>query len=78
VNLARATYSLPTKVKVHGVIRKSGHGVTHVVFQEEQTGKRADAHRGMTKVAVLKGDSKSLDMVTASCYNQKPFYMTEY
>jgi len=75
VNLARAAYTFPRKDKVYGVFRKSGRGVPPIVFQEEQKGKRADLHRGTTKVAVLKGDSKSLDLVIASCYDQKPFYM---
>ena len=46
-----------------------------IVMQEELTGKRADAARGTTKVAVLRGDSKSSQLIVASCYNQKPFYM---
>ena len=38
-------------------------------------GKAAKAARGMVKAAVLKGDSMSCDLVVASCYDQKPFYM---
>jgi hypothetical protein len=45
------------------------------VFQEEKTGRAANAARGMVKAAVLKGDNQSSGLVVASCYNQKPFYM---
>jgi len=34
--------------------------------------------RGTVKAAVLKGDSRSSDLVMASCYNQKPFYMISH
>ncbi len=43
INLARAAYSLPQKVKIHGVIWKSGHGVPPIVFQEDLKGKHAKA-----------------------------------
>jgi len=75
VSLARAAYMLQTKVLIHGVIRKSGRGVPAVVIQEELGGKRADKVRGTVKVAVLKDDSESHDLIVASCYDQKPFYM---
>ena len=75
VKLARAAYSLPKPVLVHGVLRKSGRGCPPCVLQEEKIGKHADAARGTVKVAVLKGDSMSSDLVVASCYDQKPFYM---
>ena len=78
VSLARAAYKLPSKVLVHGVIRKSGRGVPPVVLQEELGGKRADAVRGTVKVAVLKDDSESHDLIVASCYDQKPFYMISH
>ena len=78
VNLARAGYALPTKVLCQGVIRKSGRGVPPCVVQDEVKGKRADAVRGTTKVAVLRGDSKSLDLVIGSGYDQKPFYMISH
>ena len=78
VNLARAAFSLPTKVKTHGVLRKTGRGVNEVVIQEEQKGKRADAVRGTVKAAVLRGDSKSSNLIVASCYDQKPFYMISH
>ena len=78
VNLARAAYSLPTRVLIHGVIRKSERGVPPCVIQEELKGKKADAARGTLKVAVLKGDSKSSDLVIASNYDQKPFYMISH
>jgi len=60
---------------VHGVIWKSGRGVPAIVLQEELGGNRADAVRGTVKVAVLKEDSESYDLIIASCYDQKPFYM---
>ena len=76
VKFARAAFSLPQKVKVQGVIRKSGRGVPPVVLQEPAKGKAAEgAARGTTKVAVLRGDPKSQDLIVASCYDQKPFYM---
>ena len=78
VNLARAAYCLPTKVLTHGVIRKSGRGVPPCVFQEDKTGKKAEAERGTTRVAVLRGDSRSQDLIVASCYDQKPFYMISH
>ena len=79
VLLARAAYSLPSKVKIHGVIRKSGRGVPPAVLQEDLgTGRRADAARGTTKMAVLRDDSKSDGLVVASCYDQKPFYMLSH
>ena len=46
-----------------------------MVLQEELKGKRADAALGTLKVAVLKGDSKSRDLIVVSNYDQKPFYM---
>jgi hypothetical protein len=45
------------------------------VFQKEKARRAANVVRGMVKVAVLKGDSQSSDLVVALCYNQKPFYM---
>ena len=50
-------------------------GCPPCVIQEEKLGKHADAEWGTVKAAVLKGDSMSLDLVVASCYDQKPFYM---
>ena len=47
-------------------------------MQEELTGKRAAAARGTLKVAVLRGNSKSKDLVCVSCYDQKPFYMISH
>ena len=73
--LARAAYSLPKPVLVHRVLRKSGRGCPPSVLQEDKTGKAAEAARGTVKAAVLKGDSMSSDLVVASCYDQKPFYM---
>ena len=48
------------------------------MFQEEKTGKAAKAARGTVKAAVLRGDSLSSDLVVASCYVQKPFYMISH
>ena len=45
------------------------------MIQEELKGKHAEAARGTLKAAVLKGDSKSCDLVIISNYDQKPFYM---
>ncbi len=75
VKLARAAYSLPKPVFVHGILRKSGRGCPPFVIQEEKIGKHAEAAKGTVKAAVPKGDSMSSDLVVASCYNQKPFYM---
>ncbi len=75
VKLARAAYSLPKPVLIHGVLRKSGRGCPPCVYQEEKLGKHAEAARGTVKAAVLRGDSMSSDLVVASCYDQKPFYM---
>ena len=75
VRLARESFALPQKVLTDGVIRKSGRGVPPCVIQEELKGKHAEAARGTLKAAVLKGDSKSCDLVIVSNYDQKPFYM---
>jgi hypothetical protein len=55
VKLARAAYSLPKPVLVHGVFRKSGCGCPPCGIQEDKIGKHAEAARGMVKAAVLKG-----------------------
>jgi hypothetical protein len=78
VKLALAAHALDQKVKVHGVLRKSGRGCPPCVIQEEKTGKAAEAARGTVKAAVLKGESQSSDLVVASCYDQKPFYMISH
>ncbi len=78
MNLACAAYSLPQKVKIHGVIRKSGYGVPPIVFQDTLKGKHADARQGTVKAAVVKEDSLSQGLGIASCYNQKPFYMISH
>jgi hypothetical protein len=41
----------------------------------KKVGRHAEAARGTVKAAVLKGDSMSSDLVVASSYDQKPFYM---
>ena len=78
VKLAQAAFRLPKPVLIHGVLRKSGRGCPPCVFQEEKTGKAAEAARGTVKAAVLKGDSRPHDLVIALCYNQKPFYMISH
>jgi hypothetical protein len=78
VKLAQAAFCLNKPVLIHGVLRKSGRGCPPCVFQEEKTGKAAEAARGTVKAAVLKGDSRSSDLVVASCYDQKPFYMISH
>ena len=45
------------------------------MFQEAKLGKAAKTASGTVKAAVLRGDSLSLDLVVASCYNTKLFYM---
>jgi hypothetical protein len=45
------------------------------MFWDEKKGKAAKAARGTVKVAVLRGNILSSDLVVASCYDQKPFYM---
>ena len=77
VNLARTAYCLPQRVLTHGVIRK-GRGVPECVFQPDVTGKKLEAARGTTKVDVLRGDSKSCDLIVASLTDQKPFYMISH
>jgi len=47
-------------------------------MQEEKMGRAADAARGTVKAAVLKGDSRLSNLVVASCYDQKPFYMISH
>ena len=59
-------------------MRKSGRGCSPCVMQEEKTGKAAKVVRGTVKAAVLKGKSQSSDLVVASCYDQKPFYMISH
>ncbi len=78
VKHAQAAYLLPNPVLIHGVLRKSGRGCPPCVVQEEKTGRAADQARGTVKAAVLKGDSWLSDLIVASCYNQKPFYIISH
>jgi hypothetical protein len=78
VNLAREAFALDKKVLIHGVIRKSQRGVPPIILQEALSGKSEVRARGTLKAAVLKNDSKSSDLVVASCYDQKPFYMLSH
>ena len=86
VNFARAAYNLEVvdkdgnsikkRVKTQGVVRASGRGVPPSVRQEVPKGKAAqEAAKGTTKLAVLKGDTKSSNLLIGSCYDQRPFYM---
>ena len=75
VLFSRMAHSIPQKVKVNGVIRKIQCGVPPCVFQEEKSGKAVEAARGTVKAAVLRGDSRSDNLIVASCFDQKPFYM---
>jgi len=52
--------------------------VPSVVIQEKLGGKRAYAVRSAVKVAVLKDDSESHNLIVASCYDQKSFYMVSH
>jgi hypothetical protein len=74
VKLSHAAYSLPKPVLVHSVLRKSGRGCPPCVIQEDKVGRAAEVARGTVKVAVLKGDSMSSDLVIALCFVQNPFY----
>ena len=78
VKLALAVHALDQKVKVHGVLRKSGWGCPPCVIQEEKTGKAAEAARNTVNAAILRGDSQSSDLVVASFYDQKPFYIISH
>jgi hypothetical protein len=78
VKLAQAVYLLLNHVLVHGVLQKSGWGCPPCVIQEEKMGKVANTARGTVKAVVLKGDSWSSNLVVASCYDQKPFYMISH
>ena len=41
-------------------------------------GRAFNTARGTVKAAVLKGDSRSSNLVIASCYVQKPFYIISH
>ena len=89
VNFARAAYNLEVSdkdgnsvkkyVKTQGVVRASGRGVPPCVRQEMPKGKAAQmAAKGTTKLAVLRGDPNSSDLLVGSCYDQRPFYMLSH
>ena len=86
INFARTAYNLEMYdkdgnsvrkcVKTQGVVRASGRGVPPCVRQEMLEGKAAlEAAKGTTKLALLKGDPKSCNLLVGSCYDQRPFYM---
>ena len=63
-------------MKMQGVIRASGRGVPKIVKQDIAKKKSAhEAARGTTKVAVLKGDTHSENLLVGSCVDQKVYYM---
>ena len=55
------------------VLWKSRRGCPPCIVQDKKTGRAAEAARGTIKAAVLKGESRSSNLVVASCYGQKPF-----
>ena len=65
VKLAQAADSLPNLVLIHRVLHKSGQGCPPNVVQEDKTGRAANAARGTIKAALLKGDSRSSNLVVA-------------
>ncbi len=75
VNLACAAYDLEKKVLIHGNIQKHGSTVPPLVVQEEVNEKQAAAVHGTVKAAVLKNDRCLSNLIIASCYDQKSFYI---
>ena len=85
VSFARAAYSLEVpqdrgeprqkRVKTQGVVRAFGRGVPAEVKQDGKTKKEIETARGTTKVAVLRNDPMSKDLIIGSCVDQKVFYM---
>ncbi len=70
----------PTVMKnpllIHGVMQKTGCGMPPIECPEEKKGKKLKAKaRGTVKAEVLFGDPWSHNLIIASCYDQKPFYM---
>ncbi len=74
VNLASGLYCLPNCILVHGVIQKLNCSVSKSLVQEEKNSKAAEQVQGTVKAAVLEGDSKSCNLIFASCCDQKPIY----
>ena len=69
----REAFSGKNAVMVHGVTRKSGHGLPSCVLQEEiKNAKDAEKVRGRTKAAVLEGDEVCPNLVAFSVYDTKP------
>ncbi len=75
VQFSIAAANCKTKVLTQRILRKNGRGAPPIIFQEEVTGKKAEATRGTVKAAVLKGDSCAQGLIVASCFDQKPFDM---
>ena len=73
--LCRLAYSMEQKVMVHGVTRPSLRGIPPAIKQNEVSKKKDLASvRHTVKVAVLKGDEVSKDLVSISIYDTKPVY----
>ena len=78
VKLELEVYSLPKRVEIHGVICKNSRGVRPGVLLSDDIRKKADKVKVTVKVAVLKGDSTASNLIVASCFDQKPFYMMSH
>ncbi len=67
---------LDNPLLIHGVVWKNGCRMPPLVRQDEKKGEKAKyLMPGSVKAAALKGNSKAKDLIVASCYDQKPFYM---
>ena len=75
IKLALGSYSLPTRLGIHGVIRKNNRGVNPCVLQEYSTVKKAGKMRGTVKPDVLKGESRASNLIGGLLFDQKPFYV---
>ena len=89
VRLARAAYSLKVgqsqgpprkkRIKTQGLIRATGCVITPLVKQEVgKTRAAVAAECGTTKVAVLKNDPMSENLLVGSCVDQKPFICCQW
>ena len=77
VKLAQAAYCLEKPVLVHGVLR-TGKGCFSLRLPGREDRQGCQHGKGYGQGGVLKGDSRSSNLVVASCYNQKPFYMISH
>ncbi len=46
-----------------------------MIQEEEKKGKQVDSALGGIKVAILKSDPRARNVIVASVYDQKPFYV---